>query len=102
MLTTLSFSTDDPEQIFRTADQLMHHLLFEEDLFGRGEVLRLVGVSAARLTNEKEEYRQLSLFDLPPGETEQEKARKKRDAALKDMMERINSRFGDKAVRKGT
>lgn len=99
--TTLSFSTDDPEQIFRTADQLMHHLLFEEDLFGRGEVLRLVGVSAARLTSEKEEYRQLSLFDLPPGETEQEKARKKRDAALKDMMDRINSRYGDKAVRKG-
>ena len=100
--TTLSFSTDDPEQIFRTADQLMHHLLFEEDLFGRGEVLRLVGVSAARLTSEKGEYRQLSLFDLPPRETEQEKARKKRDAALKDMMDRINSRFGDRAVRKGT
>lgn len=100
--TTLSFSTDDPEQIFRTADQLMHHLLFEEDLFGRGEVLRLVGVSAARLTSEKGEYRQLSLFDLPREETEQEKARKKRDAALKDMMDRINSRFGDRAVRKGS
>jgi len=134
--TTLSFSTDDPAEIFRTADQLMHRLLFagegnteaegeqeetEDGLFSRGEVLRLVGVSAAKLTNEKEVYRQLSLFDLPPGETEQEKAQKKareeaqeearkkaqeearkREAALKDMMDRINRRFGDKAVKKGT
>ena len=106
----------------------MHRLLFagegnteaegeqeetEDGLFSRGEVLRLVGVSAAKLTNEKEVYRQLSLFDLPPEETEQEKAQKeaqkkaqeearKREAALKDMMDRINRRFGDKAVKKGT
>ncbi len=122
--TTLSFSTDDPVEIFRTADQLMHRLLFagegntepgdeqeeaEDGLFSRGEVLRLVGVSAAKLTNKKEVYRQLSLFDLPPEETEQEKAQKeaqkeaqKREAALKDMMDRINRRFGDKAVKKGT
>ena len=121
--TTLSFSTDDPAEIFRTADQLMHRLLFagegntepgdeqeeaEDGLFSRGEVLRLVGVSAAKLTNKKEVYRQLSLFDLPPEETEQEKAQKeaqkeaqKREAALKDMMDRINRRFGDKAVKKG-
>ena len=31
----------------------------------------------------------------------QEEARK-REAALKDMMDRINRRFGDKAVKKGT
>ena len=65
--TTLLTATNDPDEIQNTADRLMHALLYEEEtgLFHTGQVLRLVGVSAAGLTKETEEYRQMSLFELP-------------------------------------
>ena len=63
--TTLSSATSDSTKIFDTATALMDELLLSRrGLFRRGEVLRLVGVSAQNLDSGS--YEQLSLFDFMP------------------------------------
>ena len=62
---TLHDPTNDPEVIFRTAEQLMQELLLgEEGIFSRGQGVRLAGVSASNLDSGA--YRQMSLFDMRP------------------------------------
>ena len=59
---TLPRSTSDPELILQTASELLHQLTqSEEGLFPRGQVLRLIGVSAANLDDN--EFHQIGLFD---------------------------------------
>ncbi len=92
----------------------MHALLFGPDgLFAEGQVLRLVGVSAANLTTGT--YEQVSLFDWAAEHeaAEAEKAareaagaeaaerRKKRAAKLDEMMKHIRTRYGESAVTRG-
>lgn len=98
---TLHDSTNDPEIIFRTAEQLMQELLLgEEGIFSRGQGVRLAGVSASNLDNG--EYRQISIFDMPPPASPAEEKRKMKKARLDDMMKTLNSRYGSGTVRKGT
>lgn len=98
---TLHDSTNDPEIIFRTAEQLMQELLLgEEGIFSRGQGVRLVGVSASNLDNG--EYRQISIFDMPPPASPAEEKSKMKKARLDDMMKALNRRYGSGTVRKGT
>ena len=98
---TLHDSTNDPEIIFRTAEQLMQELLLgEEGIFSRGQGVRLAGVSASNLDNG--EYRQISIFDMPPPASPAEEKRKMKKARLDDMMKALNHRYGSGTVRKGT
>lgn len=63
--TTLPSSTSDSKKIFDTATTLMEALLLSrQGLFRKGEVLRLVGISAQNL--DSGHYEQLSLFDFTP------------------------------------
>ena len=128
---TLQQSTADPEFLFRTASELLRDLTnSEEGLFARGQVLRLIGVSASNL--DSSEYRQIGLFDwareveaeAAAREAEEaaaakyqaeqaarareaaeaaEKAAKKaeRDRKLGKMMQELSRKFGDNAVVRG-
>ncbi len=70
---TLPQSTADPELIYETASELLHQLVDSEDgLFPQGQVLRLLGVSAANLDNS--EFRQVGLFDWARERAEEEAA----------------------------
>ena len=63
---TLGASTNSTEEIFRVASVLMEELLAGPDgLFGKGDRIRLAGVSAVKL--DRGQYRQLSLEDFLSG-----------------------------------
>ena len=114
---TLARPTNDEAVLLSTSEELMHALLFGPGgLFAEGQVLRLVGVSAANLTAGT--YEQMSLFDWAAereaaeaeraaAEAERaareaaEERQKKRSARLDEMMKHIRTRFGEGAVTRG-
>ena len=96
---TLQQSTADPEFLFRTASELLRDLTnSEEGLFARGQVLRLIGVSASNL--DSSEYRQIGLFDWAREAAEAAK-KAERDRKLGKMMQELSRKFGDNAVVRG-
>ena len=100
---TLPVSVNDCKTIEETAIRLMNQLLLGEDgLFAKGEVLRLVGISAANLDDGA--YRQISLMDWmqeAPQVTAEVRQRKVRSEKLDNMMKEINNRYGKDAVFQG-
>ena len=107
---TLPRSTSDPELILQTASELLHQLTqSEEGLFPRGQVLRLIGVSAANLDDN--EFRQIGLFDWAREREAEAEAKEKarteasrtaRDMKLGRMMQELSRKFGNNAVVRGS
>ena len=91
---TLPRSTSDPELILQTASELLHQLTqSEEGLFPRGQVLRLIGVSAANLDDN--EFHQIGLFDWA---REQEAKRKAEEKCSRNAREEERTRTADASV----
>ena len=111
---TLPRSTSDPELILQTASELLHQLTqSEEGLFPRGQVLRLIGVSAANLDDN--EFHQIGLFDWAREQEAAAEAARREAAAEKlqrgqtqkqerlgRMMQELSRKFGNNAVVRGS
>lgn len=108
--TTLMTSTNDPEKIRETAEQLMYALLYgPEGLFSGGVRLRLIGVGCSNV--DRETFRQMDLFSWAETrkaeEQKREEEKKKeqdmleRKKKLDGMMEQVWSRYGEESLRKG-
>ncbi len=99
----LEASTNDAAVIERHARELLRGLLYERDgIFDRGAGVRLIGVGMSSLDHG--EYRQLSLDDfLQDQEKEKaEMAGRVRQEKLREMLQKVQSRYGSKSLRKGT
>ncbi len=98
----LEASTNDAAVIERHARELLRGLLYERDgIFDRGAGVRLIGVGMSSLDHG--EYRQLSLNDfLQDQEKEKaEMAGRVRQEKLREMLQKVQSRYGSKGLRKG-
>ncbi len=102
----LSDSTQDGAQIEAAAQRLFEELLVSPNgLFPNGHTIRLVGVGVSKLDHG--EYRQMDLFSYLKEEEvrrreqkiDQEKMEKRK--RLDEMMGRIRTKYGEKAVQKG-
>lgn len=100
--TKLDASTDGPEKIRTTAQKLLDELMKGKGgLFEKGRNIRLIGVGGTGLDNGT--FRQVGLEEAMKALAG--KARKKeneeRSRRLEEMQRRINSKFGEHALRKG-
>ena len=68
----------------------MKSVLFEE-LFPRGESIRLIGVGVSNLS--KGESHQMNLFEW--------QEQKEKDHKLKEMMKEVKEKFGESAINRG-
>ena len=100
----LKESTNDAECIRTEAGRLLRQLLFGQDgqqgLFEKGDRIRLIGVGATNL--DRREYRQLSLFDFLQNTVPDEEGTDDRKKRLADMLGKIRTQYGEKAVRRGS
>ena len=108
--TTLTVSTNDPRVIRETAEQLMYALLHgPEGLFSQGARMRLIGVGCSNI--DREAYRQMDLFswaETKRAEDQKREEKRKRELQIEEkkkkldgMMEKVQSRYGEKSLRKG-
>ncbi len=98
----LDASTNDAAVIERNARDLLRGLLYERDgIFDRGAGVRLIGVGMSSLDHG--EYRQLSMEDFlrDQAREKEETARKIRQEKLREMMEKVQGRYGSGSLRKG-
>lgn len=98
----LDSPTNDAAVIERQAGELLRGLLYERGgIFDRGAGVRLIGVGMSSLDHG--EYRQLSLEDfLQDQEKEKaETAGRVRQEKLQEMLQKVQSRYGSKSLRKG-
>ena len=98
----LDSSTNDAGIIRSSAEELLHSLLYERNgIFDQGIGVRLIGVGVSSLDHG--EYRQMDLMGFLQ---EQEIARKaqqekERQSRLDEMLNKVNSRYGDGLLHRG-
>ena len=108
--TTRTVSTNDPRVIRETAEQLMYALLHgPEGLFSQGARMRLIGVGCSNI--DREGYHQMDLFswaETKKAEDQKREEKRKRELQIEEkkkkldgMMEKVQSRYGEKSLRKG-
>ncbi|MBR2189618.1 MAG: DNA polymerase IV [Eubacterium sp.] len=97
----LKSSTNDQEEIFREAVQLMEELLRgPKGLFAAGHHVRLIGVGGSNLDHG--EFRQIGLFEaLEQMQTPEDPAQEEKKARLAKMQAQIEKRFGKEILKKG-
>ena len=104
--TTLNVPTNDGEEIYAQSQALLYDLMYGKKagtdrtpgLFSQGDVLRLIGVGVSNLDNG--ENRQMDLFEwarMNEGNVKQ----KEKNEKLNDMMNKIRSKYGADAIRRG-
>ena len=98
--------TDQAAQIETAALHLADRLLAGPDgLFSFGQSIRLIGVGLSRITEkEMQKPKQLDLFSWAEENRQQQNEKKslaQKQARLDDMLQSVNTRFGDGHLRKG-
>ena len=104
--TTLNVPTNNAEEIYTHSQALLYDLMYGKKagtdrtpgLFSQGDVLRLIGVGVSNLDNG--ENRQMDLFEwarMNEGNVKQ----KEKNEKLNDMMNKIRSKYGADAIRRG-
>ena len=100
-------STNSAAVIEANAELLFEEMLMgEKGLFRHGQKLRLIGVGASNL--DKREFHQMSLLDMlqgneivMPEEMERSYEKAEKDKKLRNMMDKINQKFGKGFISKG-
>ena len=98
----LESSTNDANLIRRSAEELLHGLLYERNgIFDQDIGVRLIGVGVSSLDHG--EYRQMDFESfLQEQETEKkEKKEKERQIRLDSMLNQVKSRYGDGSLHRG-
>ncbi|MBR1892547.1 MAG: DNA polymerase IV [Lachnospiraceae bacterium] len=100
-------STNDEKVIEENAKALFKEMLYgEKGLFRQGKKLRLIGVGASNL--DRQEYKQMSFLDMLSGnqlvmseEIKKPYEKAEKDNKLKQMIEKIDAKFGKGVIKKG-
>lgn len=98
----LEASTNDANLIRRSAEELLHSLLYERNgIFDHGIGVRLIGVGVSSLDHG--EYRQMDLegFLQEQATEKKEKEEKERQIRLDSMLSQVKSRYGDGSLHRG-
>ena len=84
---SLEIATSDAREIYDIAEEIL------DEVFETGDQIRLVGISATRLRNAREEVKQYSIFDNLTEIDQEEKIRK--------LLRSVKKNFGENSINRG-
>ncbi|HHX80673.1 MAG TPA: DNA polymerase IV [Acholeplasmataceae bacterium] len=84
---SLEIASSNPGEIYDIAEEIL------EDVFEPGDQIRLVGISATRLRNAREEVKQFSIFDNISEIDREEQIRK--------LLRSVKKNFGENSIKRG-